>query len=132
MFAVGDDAPRLEQHHPIGERDRGRAVRDDERGATLHHLGQGIADLVFLGGIDGRGGVVEDQHPWVGEDGAGDGNALALTTGERIAAFADQCLVAVSERGDELVGARQPRRPFDVLRTTPAVERTRCSPRSSR
>ncbi len=51
---------------------------DHDGGATPHDLGEGIPDLVLLGGVHRRGGVVEDEDPGVGQDGAGDGDALAL------------------------------------------------------
>ena len=76
--AVGHDPAAVDQHHAVGEGDRGRAVGDDDRRPPLHHLGQRVADLVLLGRVDRGRRVVEDQHPWVGQDGPGDGDALAL------------------------------------------------------
>ena len=49
-----------------------------------------LADLVLLGGVDRRRGVVEDQHAGVGEDGAGQGDALALPARQREAPLAEQ------------------------------------------
>ena len=89
--------PVVEQHDAVGERDGGRPVGDDDRGAAAHHLGERVADLVLLGRVDRRGGVVEDQHPRVGEDRAGDGDALALAAGQREAALADLGAVAVGQ-----------------------------------
>ena len=93
--AVGDDPAVVDEHHPIGQRDGGRPVGDDERGALRHHLGQRVADLVLLGRVDRGGGVVEDQDAGVGQDGPGDGDALALPARERVAALADLGGVAV-------------------------------------
>ena len=31
--------------------------------------------------VDSGGGLIEHQHRWIFEDGSGQGNALALTTG---------------------------------------------------
>ena len=90
--------PVVEQHHPVGQGDGGRPVGDHDGGAPAHHLGQGVADLVLLGGVDRRGGVVEDQHPRVGEDGPGDGDALALAARQREAPLADLGGVAVGQR----------------------------------
>ena len=97
MGAVGDDPAVVEQHHPVGQGDGGRAVGDDDRGAAAHHLGEGVADLVLLGGVDRRGGVVEDQHPGVGEDRPGDGDALALAARQRVAPLADRGVVALGQ-----------------------------------
>ena len=56
-----------------------------------------VADLVFLGRVDRAGGVVEDQHPRVGEDGAGQRDALALAARQREAALAQLGGVAVGQ-----------------------------------
>ena len=98
MGAVGDDAAVAQQDDAVGQRDGGRPVGDDDRGAAPHDLGEGVADLVLLGGVDRRGGVVEDQHPGVGEDRPGDGDALALPAREREAPLADRRVVALGQR----------------------------------
>ena len=90
--------PSLEQHDPVGQRDGGRTVGDDDRGAAPHHLGEGVADLVLLGRVDRRGGVVEDQHARVGEDRPGDGDALALAAREREPPLPDGRVVALGQR----------------------------------
>ena len=46
-------------------------------------------------GVERAGGLVEDQDRGVAEDGAGDGESLALAAGEVRAAFADDGVVAV-------------------------------------
>src|SRR3546814_5634156 len=63
--AVGDHPTVADQHDPIREGDGGGAVGDDDRGATAHHLAEGVTDLVLLGWVDRGGGVVEDQHPGI-------------------------------------------------------------------
>ena len=113
---VGDDAALVEQHDPVGEGDRRRPVGDDDRRPAPHHLGEGVADLVLLRRVDGRGGVVEDEHPGVGEDGAGDGDALALAARQREAALADDGAVAVGQVDDEVVGAGEAGGPLDPAR----------------
>ena len=57
-------------------------------------------------GVDGRGGVVEHQHPRVGEDGPGQGHALALPARERHAPLADHRVVRLGQRVDEPVRRR--------------------------
>src|SRR3546814_2980144 len=84
------------------EGDGGGAVGDDDRGATAHHLAEGVTDLVLLGGVDRGGGVVEDQHPGIGQDGAGDRYALALASREREAPLPDRGVVALGQRLYEL------------------------------
>ena len=60
-------------------------------------------DLALGGRVDRRGGVVEDQDARVGEDRAGDREALALAAGDGQAALADARVVAVREPLDEVV-----------------------------
>ena len=54
-------------------------------------------------GVDRGGGVVEHQHPRVGEQRPGQGDPLPLPARQRQPAFADHGVVAVGQRGDELV-----------------------------
>ena len=100
--ALGGDAPVLEHDHLVGQRDRGHAVRDHERGAALHHLGKRLLDRALGRGVHAGGGVVQDQHARRRQQRAGDGHALALAAGQGQAALADQRLVAVRKAGDHL------------------------------
>ncbi len=84
--------------------DGAEAVGDDEGGAALHQVAQGILDQMFALGVQRTGGFVEDQDFGIGEDGAGDGDALLLAAGEFVAAFADDGFVAFVELQDEVVG----------------------------
>ena len=52
-------------------------------------------------GVEGGGGLVEEQDRRVLQDGAGDGDALALAAGERHAALADHGGVALRQGADE-------------------------------
>src|SRR3984957_3543681 len=83
-LAVGSDvgdAPGLHEHHAVGEGDRGRAVGDEERRAPLRRA-QRREDLNFLDGVDRARRRVEDQDRRIGQQGAGDADALALATGQ--------------------------------------------------
>src|SRR4051794_40297794 len=95
MGAVGDDAALVEEDDPVGESDGGRPMGDHDRRTATHDLTQRVADLVLLGGVDGRGGVVEDQDTRVGEHRPSDGDPLALATRQREAALAGHRAVAV-------------------------------------
>ena len=63
---VGDPAG-VQDHDPVGQVQRGPAVRDDQRGPALHHRAQGGVDLGLQARVDGRGRVVEHQQPGVGD-----------------------------------------------------------------
>ena len=70
---------------------------DDEGRAPLHERPESVVDLLFDLDVDGARGIVEDQDRRVHEQRAGDGDPLALTTRERVAALADDRVVAARE-----------------------------------
>ena len=70
---------------------------------------------MLLRRIDRGGRVVEHQHAGVGEDRPGDGDALALTAGQREAAFAEHRVVRVGQSHDEVVRAGESGGTLDLL-----------------
>ena len=108
--AFGDDAAVVEQHHPVGERDRRRPVGDDDRRPSAHHLARAR-----------RG----SRAPWSGRPtrcassrmstrgsariAARDRDALALSAGQREAVLAETSRSPSGSVVDELVGAREAR-----------------------
>ncbi len=99
-----DDAAAFEDDDFVGFADGGEAVGDDEDGAVLHEVFEGGLDLALGDGVDGGGGFVEDDHGWVFEEDAGDGEALFFALGEADAFFADVGFEAVGEVLDEVEG----------------------------
>src|SRR5512140_3256231 len=81
-------------------------MRDDEGCASAGGVGDGALDLVLGGGVDGGGGVVEDQNMRIGQEGTSQRDALTLSTGEGHAAFADDCFIALIEGMDEVICLR--------------------------
>ncbi len=106
MRAGVHQPPAVQHGDAVGELEGGLPVRDQQRRAPGHDRAQRVVDLVLDAGVDGRGGVVQDQQSGVGEDGAGQRDALPLAAGEREALFADDRVVPLGERGDERVGLR--------------------------
>src|SRR5579863_5206250 len=103
MRAPFDNLTLLHDHDLIGAADGGKAVRDDEGGASLHEIGETVLDH-FLGfGIEARRCLVENEDAGLGENGAGDGDALALAAGELDAALADDRVIFVGEGFGEFV-----------------------------
>ena len=88
---------------------------DQHGGAARHHPAQRVVDLRLDAGVHRGGRVVQHQQPGVGEDRAGQGDALALAAGEGQAVLADHGVVAVRQRGDEVVGLRGPRGGVQLL-----------------
>ena len=89
--------PCVDDHDAVGQAQRRAAVGDEERGAAGHDLAERGVDLLLGRGVDRRRGVVEDQDPGVGDDGPGQGDALALPAGQREPPLADHGVVAVGQ-----------------------------------
>jgi hypothetical protein len=63
-FLVGadrGDAAAIEHDDAIGAAHRAEAVRDDEGGASGHDAVHRLEDLLLGPGVDGGGGIVEDE-----------------------------------------------------------------------
>ena len=93
---------------------------DDERRAPLRRA-QRREDLKLLDGIDRARRRVEDQDRRIGQQGAGDADALALAPGQTDAALAHDGLVTVVKHADEVGGAGYPGRVLDPLALHPRV-----------
>ena len=88
---------------------------DEEHGAASEGLKQVETNLPFRGGIEGTGGLIEDQHPRVLQHCPSQGHALALATGEAGAALAHRRVVALGHLHDEVVGAGDPGRAHQLF-----------------
>ena len=79
--ALGDAA--IGEHQDFVRRhDGGQAVGDDDAGTALHDVVQRVLDGSLGDGVQGRGGLIEDEDLRVLEDHAGDGQALLLAAEE--------------------------------------------------
>ena len=98
------DHPPLRQHHdPVGVADGGEPVGDHQGGAVArraepHERLEGALHLALALGVEGAGGLVEDQDGRVLEEGAGDGEALPLAAREQRPLLADLGVVALRQR----------------------------------
>src|SRR5262249_14979831 len=88
--AVLQHAARLHHHDAVEAAHGGEPMRDRDQGAPVHQLAQRIADRLLAIGVERRGRLVEQQDRRVLEEGAGDGDALALPARELDAAVADE------------------------------------------
>src|SRR5205085_5137889 len=75
----------------------------------------GALDLPLRPDVDRARGLVEDQDPRVGQQGARERDQLSLAEREARAALTELRVVALLEPLDELVGADRPRRGDDLL-----------------
>jgi len=91
--ALGDHAV-LDGEDDVGVADRRQPVRDGDRGAVLDEgLERPLYDALTFR-VERRGRLVENENRWVLEDYSRDRQPLAFSTGEPVAALADDGVVA--------------------------------------
>ena len=126
MRALLDDPAVVEHDDVPGAPDRREAVGDHDRRAAGQQPAQALLDPALGVDVDVRGRLVEHEDPRVGDQRAGEGDELALAGRELDAALADLGVVAVLERGDEVVGADRARGRLDPRASRPAARRRGC------
>ena len=112
--AHGVEPAVVQNDDEVGALHRADALGDDEFG-HIGELGQGVADARLGGGIHGAGGVIEDQHLGVLEEGPGDAEALLLAARYIDAALAQVGIQALGHAVQELVGPGSPAGGQDLL-----------------
>ena len=103
MRADAAHLPARQVHHPVGEQDRRQPVGHHQHRGALGP--QARQDLGLDGRVDRGGGVVEHQQPRAAGQRTGQGDALALSAGERHAALPQHGVPAVGECVHEPGGA---------------------------
>ena len=124
--ALLDDAAVVEHDDVAGAADGGEAVGDHDRRAAGEQPPQAGLDPALRVDVDVRGRLVEDEDARIGGERAREGDELALAGRELDAALADLGVVAVLERGDEVVRADGARGRLDVLARRVRRGRRRC------
>src|ERR1051325_1843075 len=112
--AAVDDAPGLEHQHLVGVGHRLQVVGDDDAGLARHEAVERLAHFGFTLPVEPGHRLVQDEHGGVADQGAGDGDALALPAREGRPALADHRVVAVLQLADEFVRVRRPCRRLDL------------------
>src|SRR5690606_37352169 len=102
MRAGRGDAASFSKANAVGVLDGADALRDDQAGATPGEFLHGGPELVFAFRIESGSRLVENDDRRVLQEGARDGDALALSAGEPGAAFADNGFVAFRKPFDEI------------------------------
>ena len=115
MGAVFDDSPFIQHQHPVGVLDGRQAVRDHDGGAVYREALQGFLDQRLRFGVQGGGGLVQQQDGGIFQDGSCQGNALALPARQASAPFSGQGVVTFGQGHDEVVDVGQPGSPLDLL-----------------
>ena len=117
-----DNFSVVEHHNQIGVQDGRKPVRNANRGAALHQFVERRLHGALGFGVERAGGFVEDENWSVFQNGAGDGEALALAAGKGNAFLADDGVEARRFLRNELGGVRVLRSGdyFLFLRAKPA------------
>ena len=81
MGAVFGQHAALDRHDAVRLAKRRQPVRDDDHGAALRHRLQIVLDDLLGFGVQRACRFIENQDSRIGDQGSGDGDTLALTTG---------------------------------------------------
>ena len=95
MSALFDDAISRQDQDAVGMADGRQTVGDDQGGSAVCQAQQRLLHRPFALVVERAGCFVEDQDLRVLEEGAGDGDALALAARELDAALADIGVIAM-------------------------------------
>ena len=94
MGALLDHPPGVHHDDPIGEVQGREPVGDQQRRAAGQDGPQRVVDRLLGAGVDGAGGVVQDEDRRVGQDRPGQRDPLALAAGQRQPPLTDGGVVA--------------------------------------
>ena len=121
MRAILDHPALVDGDDAVALADGREAMRNDDDGAPPHDLAHIFLDDAFALVIEGTGRLVKNENARIGDQGAGDGDALALPAREACAALADHRVVAVGQFQDEVMGTRQFRGRDDLIDRSPRI-----------
>ncbi len=114
VSAALDDAPALEHQDPVGADHAGEPVGKDQGRAAGHEPLERCLDDGLAFRVHRREGLVEDQDGRVTQEGARDGDALALAARQPDPTLTDDGVVPQGQPRDELVGVGLPRRSLEL------------------
>jgi hypothetical protein len=113
--AVFHQAAAIDGDDAVGPAHGRKTMGDNENRAALGDLFHVFLNDALALVVEGARCLVEDQDARIGDQGAGNGDALALAAGKAAAALAYDGVVALGQLKDEIVRARQRRRGDDLL-----------------
>ena len=115
MGAALHHATVLQDDDEIRPPQRAQPVRHDEGRAAGDGPVKRLENLVLGLAVNGGRRIVEQHDGRLQQHGARDGEPLALATRQALRAFAEQGVVALGQRHDEVVRRGHPRRLLDLL-----------------
>ena len=96
-----DNAALLQDHDAVGVLNGAEPVSDDKGGAPSHQGVHALLDQGFGAGVNGGGGLVQNQHRRVGHGGPGNGQQLALALAQVGAVPGEDRVVPIGQAADE-------------------------------
>jgi hypothetical protein len=103
----GDDAIRHAQ--------RGEPVRDDKHGPRARYLRHILLNDVFALVVERARRFIENEDAGIGDQSAGNGDPLPLSSRQAATALADDGIIALGKLENELVRAGQRRGRYDTF-----------------
>ena len=103
MAAGFNDVTAFQHHDAIGGADGVEPMGDDERAAADQEPRQGGLDLRLGLRVQVRRGLVEDHQRRVYQESARQGDTLRLPAAEPRTPLADDGLIALGQRADEVI-----------------------------
>src|SRR2546422_2801376 len=103
MRAAFDYLATFQYQDLIRTANRRKTVGDDESGAAPTQRLQSILDQRFALTVEARCGLVKNQNFRLGENCASNSHALALSTPQLHAAFADNGVITIGKTVDKLL-----------------------------
>ena len=89
----------------IGLLDGCQPVGDGDHGLAPRQLGERLLDQVLVFGVNAGGRFVQNDDGRIFQNGARNGNALLFAAGQRAAALADDRVIPLRKRRDEVMAA---------------------------
>ena len=104
MISLLHDVPVPHDQDGVRVPDGGQPVGHNEAGAALHHLLEGLLDADLRAGVDGGGGLVQNQHGRQAQHYPGNAQQLLLPLGNGAAILPDDRVIALGKPLDKAVG----------------------------
>src|SRR5579863_10530187 len=108
--AFFDYAAVVQDDYAVGKPRGRKAVRNNERGASVGGAAEGFHHSLFCRGVQAAGRLIQYENGCITQDRPGDLNSLLLPTRQCFAPLGDNTVVSVRHPFYELVGISQPRR----------------------
>ena len=114
MRALLDNRAVIHDDDAVGGAHGGQSMGDDHRSTIMHQPVQSILHQPLALGIERRRGLIKQQQWRVTDESAGDGNTLALSSGQARSRLTKKGIEAVGQFAQKLAGIGRIRRRPDI------------------